>query len=205
MTMAKICTDTDSLITRDIAGGWWCCAFLLATSSSLKCPKTIHAIHRLAHHQYASFHPITTQAFGFPFVITRFARLLKNPDVFLYASGRIEKRRYKLNDILRTLGLRAIAKISAHELIAEMPLAVVQRISCMKKVLSELFTILCQYQGEIYCGAASIDMSADVYWFLPSCLGCTVLVLLVGELFLFSLLSSFLSPRPPPSLPFPAM
>lgn len=89
----------------------------------------MHDIHKFAHHQYESFHPITVQAFGDPFGISKFAKLEKNPEVFLYASGRIENMRYTLNDTFLTFGLRAIAIIRAEVLIIEMPLAVVQRIS----------------------------------------------------------------------------
>lgn len=50
--------------------------------------------------------------------------------------------RYTLNDMLRALGLRAIAIINAHVLIMDIPFAVVHSINCMKNVLSELLTIL---------------------------------------------------------------
>jgi hypothetical protein len=69
------------------------------------------------------------QAFGDPSSISKFAIFEKNPDVFLYASGRMENIKKTLKDMLRALGLRAMAIIKAHELIMEIPLADVQRIS----------------------------------------------------------------------------
>ena len=56
-------------------------------------------------------------------------RLIKNQDS------------YTLKDMLRAFGLRAIAAIKAQVAIAEMPLAVVQRINWMKNVVSPLLTI----------------------------------------------------------------
>lgn len=57
----------------------------------------------------------------------------------------------------RAFGMRNIDINKAHVLIMEMPLAVVQRMSWVKKVLSELFTmaVICKWKGLMFCLATT--------------------------------------------------